>query len=282
MTRAFAVLICPALTSILGACSAHERAAPQVVVPAASESTALGASRYFSPPIFPLAVPEDAVVRVVGPQTTCTGTLVDEDLVLTAHHCVVERGTRGEFTKRLVLPRSLRVELGGDYLAWGHVPVSHIVRPEDAAGVPCGEQGGAGDLAILVLPRKLVGLGFITPRLDAPPPMGERLDPVGFGRCAMSGDAIKRQDRMGGTVVGLTPETFVMRASICPGDSGGPVLRGSRELVGVVSLSVMDGDESTRNVSVMARVDAFRGLFSNARQIADGVSESELPPVGCR
>jgi len=34
-------------------------------------------------------------------------------------------------------------------------------------------------------------------------------------------------------------------------------------------------------VSVMTRVDNMRALFSNARQVADGVSESELPPVAC-
>src|SRR5580700_5494969 len=33
---------------------------------------------------------EDAIVRVVG-KVTCTGTLIAEDLVLTAHHCVAAR-----------------------------------------------------------------------------------------------------------------------------------------------------------------------------------------------
>jgi hypothetical protein len=275
MTRAFAVLAC-----VITGCAAHPRAAARVV-PAASISAEEDASRYFSPP-FALAVPEDAVVRIVGPQMTCTGTLVDEDLVLTAHHCVVQRGPRGEFLKDLVAPGDLRVELGGDYLAWGHVGVSHIVRPRDKNGVPCGEQGGAGDLAILILPRKLVGLGVIAPRLDAPPAVKtETLHPVGFGRCAMSDDAIRRRDREGGVVEWMTSEVFDLSASVCPGDSGGPVLRGSHELVGVVSLSAMDGDDRTRDRSRMVRVDKYRDLFSNARQVADGASESELPTVAC-
>jgi hypothetical protein len=66
---------------------------------------------------------------------TCSGTLVDEDLVLTAHHCVVRRGPRGEFTKELASARDLRIELGGDYLAWGHVAVAAIVAPPDAPDV---------------------------------------------------------------------------------------------------------------------------------------------------
>jgi hypothetical protein len=256
-------------------CAGSARAPVRVALAADIGEGVASGPRFFPPP-FALAVPEDAVVRIVGPQMTCSGTLVDEDLVLTAHHCVVRRGPRGEFTKELALARDLRIELGGDYLAWGHVVVEAIVAP------PCGELGGAGDVAVLVLPRKLVGLGTMSPRLDSPPEIGEALDPVGFGRCAMSEDAIRRRSRAGGRVVGLTSETLEMRASICPGDSGGPVLaQGSREVVGVVSLSAMDGDDRTRNTSVMARVDTYRALFSSARLIADGASPSEIPPLVC-
>ena len=74
----------------------------------------------------------------------------------------------------------------------------------------------------------------------------------------------------------------MMTASVCPGDSGGPVLsRGGHEIVGVVSLSAMDGDEHTRNASIMARIDSFRPMFNLARQLADGIDRSELPPLSC-
>src|SRR5580693_5599808 len=74
----------------------------------------------FSPPLA-LASPEDAVVRVVGPEVSCSGTLVEDDLVLTAHHCVVKRGAHGELTPTLLHPGAVQVELGGDYLPWGNV-----------------------------------------------------------------------------------------------------------------------------------------------------------------
>lgn len=231
--------------------------------------------RYFNPP-FQLAVPEDAIVRIVGPVTTCSGTLIAEDLVLTAHHCVVELAAGDRYTKTILPPGDLQVELGGDYLPWGTVAVSHIVTP------PCGEAGGAGDLAVLVLDHKLIGIVPYTVRLDQAPQRGETVDPAGFGRCALSPDGIHREVREGGPIQGIAPDTLGVVASVCPGDSGGPVfLRGSHEIVGVVSMSAMDGDEHTRSPSVVARVDAFRSLFAQARLIADGNNKAELPPLSC-
>lgn len=244
------------------------------VRPAAIPHGARQAPILFSPPMA-LANPDDAVVRVVGPQMTCSGTLIDDDLVLTAHHCVVKKKA-GALTRETLAAADLQVELGGDYLAWG------TVRPRAVVVPPCGWSGGAGDLAVLVLERKLVGMSTMTPRLDKPPRMGEPLDPVGFGRCALSPDGIHRRDLAGGDVVATTQETFVLQASICPGDSGGPVrTRGTHEVVGVVSQSAMDGDEHTKNVTILARIDAYRSVFAAARQIADGADPRELPPLAC-
>ena len=216
----------------------------------------------FAPP-FALAVVQDAIVRVVGPKMTCSGTLIEDDLVLTSHHCMVERGPNGEFTKTLIDAKTIGIELGGDYLPWGSVRVKAVVAP------PCGEEGGAGDLAILVLSRKLVGLSTMTPRLDGPPRIGETIDPVGFGTCAAAREeGIRRRAREGGTIRALTGETIELNASICPGDSGGPLLlRGSSEIVGVVSLSAMDGDDHTKSPSVVARIDAYRSVFSDRKSV---------------
>jgi len=241
----------------------------------ASSDEQLAEQRLLTQP-FALAVPEDAIVRVVGPNVTCTGTVIEDDLILTAHHCLVERGPRGEFTKRMLDASQVKIELGGDYFAWGEVSARAIVAP------PCGEAGGAGDLAVIVLSRKLVGLSTMTPRLDSPPKVGEDVSPVGFGRCTLSPDGIRRKERSGGSIRALTSETMHLDASICPGDSGGPVfVKGSREIVGVVSQSAMDHDEHTRGASVMARLDAYRLVFAHARLISDGLAPNELPPLEC-
>ena len=241
----------------------------------ASAQEELAEQRLLAQP-FAIALPEDAIVRVVSPTTTCTGTVIEDDLILTAHHCIVERGPKGEFNKNALDPASVRIELGGDYFAWGEVGVKHIVAP------PCGNEGGAGDIAVLVLSRKLIGLSTMTPRLDSPPKVGEEASAMGFGRCALSGDAIHRKPREGGPVRALSGETIHMDASICPGDSGGPVLaKGTREIIGVVSLAAMDHDENTKGPALMARLDAYRMVFNHARMLADGSSPAELPPLEC-
>jgi V8-like Glu-specific endopeptidase len=262
-----------ALAALSLACAAC--AAPAMSYVAAAREKEDKPPRFFPPPLA-IATPEDAVVRVIGRHVTCSGTLVEDDLVLTAHHCVVERAPSGAFSSKTLAGKDIRIELGGDYLAWGYVGVTHVVAP------PCGESGGAGDLAILVLQRKLVGLGTIPARLDGPPKINEPVDPVGFGRCALSADGIHRSVRRGGSVAAVGPGTLSLDASICPGDSGGPLLaRGGHEVVGVVSQSAMDGDEHTSNDSIAARLDRFRMVFANARLIADGMSPSEVPPLTC-
>jgi V8-like Glu-specific endopeptidase len=266
-------VLAPALTGCGVGFASRRAIADRAVRPSSDELAA--EQRLLAQP-FALAVPEDAIVRVVGPGATCTGTVIEDDLILTAHHCLVERGPRGEFSRRLLEPSQIKVELGGDYFAWGEVSARAIVAP------PCGEGGGAGDLAVIVLSRKLVGLSTMVPRLDAPPRVGEEVNPVGFGRCALSADGIRRKERSGGAIRAITAETMHLDASVCPGDSGGPVFaKGSREIVGVVSLSAMDHDDKTRGPSVMARIDAYRLVFAHARLISDGLAPNELPPLEC-
>jgi V8-like Glu-specific endopeptidase len=226
---------------------------------------------------FPLsiAIEEDHVVRVIAGQTTCSGALIDGERVLTAHHCIADRDKFGEIVARDVRPDQIRVELGGDYLPWGEVGVRAVVAPR------CGHATGDGDIAILVLERKLVGVPTLKTVLDRAPEVGEKIEPVGFGRCALSLDGIRRKHRAAGSVESVRPGHFRLHASICPGDSGGPAITKSGKVVGVVSASAMDGVESTLEKTDFTRLDRWRPVFSNSQLITEGASPAELPPIDC-
>ncbi len=218
---------------------------------------------------------EDYVVRIVAGEVTCSGTLIAENRVLTAHHCVSARAADGSTLNRDVGPEMLRVELGGDYLPWGEVGVRAVIAP------PCGHVAGNGDIAVLVLERRLRGVAFLEPELDNPPELGLEVSPIGFGRCALSRDGIKRHQRDGGPVTEVESDRFELTASVCPGDSGGPGIDGYGRLIGLVSASAMDGSEKTLEPSEFTRLDRWRSVFSRAQLIADGVPASELPPLDC-
>jgi hypothetical protein len=221
---------------------------------------------------FKITTSDDAVVRIVT-DVTCTGTLIADDLVLTAHHCVASRDDHGRTLRRDQDPQDVSIELGGEYMPWGEVNVRAIVSPD------CGYTSGDGDIAILVLSRRLVGMPTHSARIQEEPTRSEYIEPIGFGQCALSAEGIHRIHRLGGGVDAVNPFYFVASTSICPGDSGGPALSHERgDVVGVVSASVMDGDERTAGISYFTRLDRWRQLFSAAREIAAGASPSELPP----
>ena len=215
----------------------------------------------------------DAVVRIVG-GVSCSGTLIADDLVLTAHHCVSMRDARGHAVAEDVAADTLHVEIGQDDFPYAEAGVKAIVSPR------CGYDQGKGDIAILVLARKLVGVPIWPPRVDAPVKVGEPADTAGFGRCASIAEPIKLHGHPGERVSSVTRDELVARAGICPGDSGGPVFDSAdakREVVGVISASVMDNVGSP-GTSYFTRLDVWPQLFSAAREIADGASPSELPP----
>lgn len=248
-----------------------------VFAPDAEEekSTPAAGKEIANQPAIEMLFPDEPVLRVVSGSVSCTGTLIYENQVLTAHHCVSARDDSGAVLRRDVEAEDVTVELGGDYLPWGEVGVRAVVAPT------CGYAAGHGDIAILVLDKKLVHAKTVTPRLDAPPEAGEEVRPVGFGRCG-SAFGIRRHQRVGGAIESVDSDRFKLQATICPGDSGGPALSVEHgDVVGVISASVMHGSQENPGRSEFTRLDEWRSVFAAAKLIAEGAESAEIPPVDC-
>jgi V8-like Glu-specific endopeptidase len=269
--------VCFAFAAVLSGCARlpfpfYSKAPAQAPRPASAQAPNLPPSLELP---FLLSSKDDYVVRLVIGSVTCSGALIEDDRVLTAHHCVSARGRQNEMLGYDVQPGDIRVELGGEDLPWGEAGVRAIVAPT------CGYAAGDGDIAVLVLDKPLVGAETRAARIDSGPLLKESIEPIGFGRCALSTDALHRRKRPVASIDTVSETRFRATASICPGDSGGPVMSDNGEILGIISAAVMDANEATVGRAEFTRLDRFRALFARAEAVSHGQSLAELPPVDC-
>jgi len=228
----------------------------------------------------------------------CTGTLVAENLLLTAAHCVVDyentdtgcetRGVAGATGSRVThepAPSSIAVYAGLHPTEVGALG-KKILLPDD-------EEMCLNDIAFVVLDRSIAAP--IAPlRLDAAPIVGERVHAVGWGAYeGATKQERRRKDDL--TVLALGPgrlpltrsaalpeRHLAIGATICWGDSGGPVFAESGAVLGVSAklrsdILVQDREKSldaclpteqNRVFGLHTRVDAFRPLAMRAFEAA--------------
>ena len=223
-----------------------------------------------STPGFSYGDPADHIsyLKAVGNLNTsigfCTATLIEQDLVLTAAHCVCRKevdgshtcDTRVTFNLVNVFPIDDPQTAFDESLTQRDISIpGDVVRVHPEFGV----RGWLKeDFAIINLdqPVNQIAQNIIPIQIEQPhriPKVGDTLTLVGFGRtgqgCSESGgqklkldikvdEILSFQSPRGSELIFIDSTRYA-----CPGDSGGPALNSNRRIVGVASTS----DQSTNS-----------------------------------
>jgi V8-like Glu-specific endopeptidase len=235
----------------------------------------------------------------------CTGTLVAPNLVLTARHCTTfsedssiqcsSDGTSnaGGLFKGDRDPNQMFVYMGADAAASADVrgqPVARgtrLVYDENARSM-CG-----GDVAFIVLDRRIANVKTAPIRLDRNARVGETLTLVGYG-VTEEGKVPDLRLVRDSTVTDVGPSTryglSVSEYSIgeghCRGDSGGPAFDATAAVIGVLSrggggstptAELAQGCVGPDAVSVHTNLHTMRALVARAFELSGNTLEPPPP-----
>ncbi len=252
---------------------------------------------------------EDAVLDLWlkdgGGWATCTGSLIAPNVVLTAYHCVAREAPNGDDRCPVISSGNAvyteHSAIYGDHLEPANIYVSLSRQRSTAAGAKFVAHGReivddatrllcSHDIALVMLdqpittvePMKIRGTSVLK---------GELLSAIGWGDLNDNGAAVKdRMHRAGIRVLALQGEIFkhtrqdgaelveaayqgefVTGTATCHGDSGGPMLDGNGEIVGVASRGSSTGG-CVDVLKTFTDVSAHLTLIDRALELAGAVS----------
>ncbi len=203
---------------------------------------------------------ESAIAHIEDGETHCTGTLVGKHEVLTAAHCVIGRNLRETLVWIGGVPR---------------YPSGSWFHPLYEPALPA-EYKAPFDLGIVVLQEPVLDVSPLPIISDVQMTPGVAVTAFGTGTTAESGRVPFSPLEGNGKQASLVLERvrggllftsfFGSSASVCPGDSGGPLTWGGSDFSGVVGVTSMGSVTSFQNTCYVlgTGVNAFTALHNSS------------------
>jgi V8-like Glu-specific endopeptidase len=216
----------------------------------------------------------EAIGRIdLGGMSFCTGTLIADDLVLTAAHCLFDPETFGQRdVSRMEFLAGWR---NGRALAYRNVRRA-IVHPRYVfQGNGEGASRVANDIALLELDRPIRGNGIHPFGIAAKPRKGDEVGVVSY--------AVHREERpsleRSCDVLARPSEMLVISCTVDFGASGAPILSFADGEPRVVSVVSAKAESMGRPVSLGADVDGQVETLIDLAQARPGLPTTGMPVI---